>query len=1536
MTLTEMEEAEMDLARTKSQTKSRSKILANVPPPAPKIDAETRPKPNKGPEKRAPKKTRIDVDPTPAFHRRQLALPGHLPVFHADCHVEVQDAGKTWWPATVVEMKGGRILCHYEGWDARFDEWLDCESPRVRLSTGTESGDRQSMGFMDDVQLVGRSVRQQTARRPRKLDGLKQMSTSKARKRRKSGEAEHSPTILSSSSLPTPAESPERINKDDTPQPDIPFDFASFNDRSAANRRAREEYIQRRALAAADTPESIKARFTRGSRVEVCCGGGVWYTGMVRKARGWQILVHYDDWDDSWDEWIDINSSKLRLIQEAEELQESTESESQSEVEESDDERWKIFCNQCTKRIRQRRYFCTNCEDPSEGFDYNSFDLCLPCFQYDFPLDHPHPISSFAAEAIIDGDDPSLTRAFTKGELVSSFVPDEIDDSVVAVSTAYTEHYPTSKSGQQTNAGDGAQQQRALPVMPKCAFCRTEHHHLKFIGPSPFRNTKSVMKRKALLYDSNKTKWDKKSPIFWAHVACARYSPEVYLNAETGQWFNVLKALRRSRQMKCAQCRGKGATIGCFDYRCSRSYHVACTNKPLSHFEEGIIFWCPRHEALLNKIEDYQEAFHCDSCSCALGASGPEEQWYTCDECSQSHFASFDLCVTCYTEKRPSMHEHSLDRFVLDCMSHRQSKREAERELARELIAANAPRKSLQPRKRRPMENSSRRRCSYCWTESTPQWRRGYNGMPMCQDCFELASSAWSRSDKDMCDPPKDLGGGRAPMEVMEALPAAAESEYTAAEHDMSAPVLNPTSMEEVYKTDISAYSHEYYLTRGVVEKAGMDGTEIMAADSKERALLSSYAPADDQLYTLGFDTSFYDIPGRAPRWASHSGGDYHGTWLPQIVRLSLTRYTKEGDRVLSNFSGRGTDAIECYLLKRPCCAVDINPASVALSQRNVAFSAPPEIGLSAAYRPIVVNADSRDLVGSLFKSETYDHVLSHPPYKDCISYSAHIDGDLSHFPEMGEFQEEMAKVVAESWRLLKPGRRCTLGIGDNRRECFYQPVSFQTIRTYMDNGFQLEELIVKRQRYCQMAPLGTFLCTQYNFLMFTHEFVAILRKVGKDDAGFAFLQNKRSGILSPIAKTSKCRQVPHSPIDRASVVMGTTWAFHVTKKHSLARLAMSKLVERFGKDGGYWEEVSFSKFRNEVIDMAEYDSLCAERDPPVDDDEEDGEGEDKSVWSVYEKRRQELVLRNRKELMARGLVSELSPEGEDDWKHLRTLLSVPELGPSERLKVKPCLIFVPHICVPSTAILPSSWIEEYMEMLVECATEAADRLAEGGFLVVGVKDVRVKINVPEVTSTKGVDEEQPNCGRTGGDDGRRSPESVSTAPDRVVDNPNMEVAPEDDASLGTENLPTTVEPTPDDAASVAVGIPASIVEAAPEVDAPVSVEDNEDPISSIGPTRYIPLGLLVNEKLTAHLESPSMIKNDIGLRLKDFVVAVPDGYARDAKALEVDEVKERIAEDVAEWDEEMKREDGGEEGVRRILPIVQAFYLIYIKTVLK
>jgi len=62
------------------------------------------------------------------------------------------------------------------------------------------------------------------------------------------------------------------------------------------------------------------------------------------------------------------------------------------------------------------------------------------------------------------------------------------------------------------------------------------------------------------------------------------------------------------------------------------------------------------------------------------------------------------------------------------------------------------------------------------------------------------------------------------------------------------------------YATSAEDYSHTPYLTRTAVSSVRFDHS------SSQAVYLDSYGPAENQLYSLPVDTTYYDIPGRAPR----------------------------------------------------------------------------------------------------------------------------------------------------------------------------------------------------------------------------------------------------------------------------------------------------------------------------------------------------------------------------------------------------------------------------------------------------------------------------------------------------------------------------------------------------------------------------------------------------------------------------------------------------------------------------------------------
>ncbi len=228
--------------------------------------------------------------------------------------------------------------------------------------------------------------------------------------------------------------------------------------------------------------------------------------------------------------------------------------------------------------------------------------------------------------------------------------------------------------------------------------------------------------------------------------------------------------------------------------------------------------------------------------------------------------------------------------------------------------------------------------------------------------------------------------------------------------------------------------------------------------------------------------------------WATHDGR-YRGNWSPYIPRNVILKYSKPGDVVLDYFVGGGTTAVEAKLLGRRCIARDINPGAIGITLENLNFTPPRRLfgeGHPFFYEPEVSVGDARDL--SDIPDNSIDLICAHPPYAGIIKYSTNIEGDLSKC-SVPEFLTEMGKVARESLRVLKPGGKCAILIGDARKAKHVVPIGFQIIRVFLNAGFALRELVIKRQHHCKTTGFWYTRSIKYNFLLLAHEYLPIFEK---------------------------------------------------------------------------------------------------------------------------------------------------------------------------------------------------------------------------------------------------------------------------------------------------------------------------------------------------------------------------------------------------------------------------------------------------------
>lgn len=81
----------------------------------------------------------------------------------------------------------------------------------------------------------------------------------------------------------------------------------------------------------------------------------------------------------------------------------------------------------------------------------------------------------------------------------------------------------------------------------------------------------------------------------WVHANCALWSSEVYEEID-GSLQNVHGAIIRGRSIRCANCKHKGASVGCCYKGCHETYHFKCAQKSCCQFLHDKTVYCSTHD----------------------------------------------------------------------------------------------------------------------------------------------------------------------------------------------------------------------------------------------------------------------------------------------------------------------------------------------------------------------------------------------------------------------------------------------------------------------------------------------------------------------------------------------------------------------------------------------------------------------------------------------------------------------------------------------------------------------------------------------------------------------------------------------------------------------------------------------------------------------------------------------------------------------------------------------------------------------------
>ncbi|MBN2457144.1 MAG: site-specific DNA-methyltransferase [Sedimentisphaerales bacterium] len=237
--------------------------------------------------------------------------------------------------------------------------------------------------------------------------------------------------------------------------------------------------------------------------------------------------------------------------------------------------------------------------------------------------------------------------------------------------------------------------------------------------------------------------------------------------------------------------------------------------------------------------------------------------------------------------------------------------------------------------------------------------------------------------------------------------------------------------------------------------------------------------------------TTIWSFPERG-NWATHNA-KYRGNFAPQIARNIIEMYSEKGDSILDPMVGAGTTLIEAKLLARNALGMDINPEAVRISEKALDFKHQPPS------KQKVQVGDARDL--SFLKDNSFDLILTHPPYMNIIKYSnGQIPGDLSNMSSLPKFCDEIEIIAKELFRVLKPDKFCAILIGDTRKGRHYVPLAFNVMRRFQKAGFVLKEDIIKIQHNCKFTERWRYKAVRDRFYLIMHEHLFVFRKPNVDE----------------------------------------------------------------------------------------------------------------------------------------------------------------------------------------------------------------------------------------------------------------------------------------------------------------------------------------------------------------------------------------------------------------------------------------------------
>ena len=216
--------------------------------------------------------------------------------------------------------------------------------------------------------------------------------------------------------------------------------------------------------------------------------------------------------------------------------------------------------------------------------------------------------------------------------------------------------------------------------------------------------------------------------------------------------------------------------------------------------------------------------------------------------------------------------------------------------------------------------------------------------------------------------------------------------------------------------------------------------------------------------------TTLWDYPRQNYGKTQKGSNKYAGVTPAFVIYNMIKRYTEPGDLVLDPMAGSGTTIDVCKEEGRRCIAYDISST-----------------------RPDITQNDARKIP---LADASAEMIFIDSPYGDNINYNDH-PGNIGHISaETDEFYKELDKVMAECYRVLKPGKVLGWLIGDQWVKKKFTPVGFRVYENLCKYFDTVDIVCVARRSQTSNTAIWHSRALRFNFYLRGFKYLFIMRKM--------------------------------------------------------------------------------------------------------------------------------------------------------------------------------------------------------------------------------------------------------------------------------------------------------------------------------------------------------------------------------------------------------------------------------------------------------